>query len=94
MSGRVGAGIHVKAHHPVDPGGDVRLPIRDHAVGLSHPAGTRRQRLHLNIPRYVDTFEEEAEIDLKSVKKEIVTPEKELTAGRAKMDGYIKELGV
>ena len=49
---------------------------------------------NLNIPRYVDTFEEEAEIDLKVVKKEIITLEKELTAVRAKMDGYLKELGV
>ena len=49
---------------------------------------------NLNIPRYVDTFEEEAEIDLKAVKKEITTLEKELTAVRAKMDDYLKELGV
>ena len=49
---------------------------------------------NLNIPRYVDTFEEEAEIDLKAVKKEIVTLEKELTDVRAKMDSYLKELGV
>ncbi len=49
---------------------------------------------NLNIPRYVDTFVEEAEIDLKAVKKEIATLEKELTTVRAKMDSYLKELGV
>lgn len=49
---------------------------------------------NLNIPRYVDTFEEEAEIDLKAVKKEIAQLEGELVAVRKKMDGYLKELGL
>ncbi|MFA5043536.1 MAG: type I restriction-modification system subunit M [Kiritimatiellia bacterium] len=49
---------------------------------------------NLNIPRYVDTFEEEAEIDLGAVKKEIAGLEKELVAVRAKMDKYLKELGI
>ena len=49
---------------------------------------------NLNIPRYVDTFEEEAEIDLKAVKKEIAQLEGELVAVRQKMDGYLKELGL
>ncbi len=49
---------------------------------------------NLNIPRYVDTFEEEAEIDLDAVKQEIVSLETQLTAVRAKMDGYLKELGL
>ncbi len=49
---------------------------------------------NLNIPRYVDTFEEETEIDLKAVKKEINQLEKELTVVRAKMQAYLEELGV
>ena len=49
---------------------------------------------NLNIPRYVDTFEEEEEIDLGAVKKEIAELEKELVAVRAKMDRYLKELGL
>jgi type I restriction enzyme M protein len=49
---------------------------------------------NLNIPRYVDTFEEETEIDLVAVKKEIAGLEKELAAVRAKMDAYLKELGL
>ena len=49
---------------------------------------------NLNIPRYVDTFEEEAEIDLTVVKEEIKTLETDLTAVRAKMDSYLKDLGV
>lgn len=49
---------------------------------------------NLNIPRYVDTFEEEEPIDIRAVMKEI----KELEAKRADLDkeieGYLKELGL
>ncbi|MEI3149713.1 MAG: type I restriction-modification system subunit M [Muribaculaceae bacterium] len=49
---------------------------------------------NLNIPRYVDTFEEEEPIDIHAVMKEI----KELEAKRADLDkeieGYLKELGL
>lgn len=49
---------------------------------------------NLNIPRYVDTFEEEEEIDIKAVMKEI----KELEAQRDELDKeinvYLKELGL
>ena len=47
---------------------------------------------NLNIPRYVDTFEEEAEVDIKAVQHEIETLETELTAVLAKMNEYLKEL--
>ena len=49
---------------------------------------------NLNIPRYVDTFEEEEEIDLDAVKQEIAQVEGELAMVRQKMDGYLKELGL
>lgn len=49
---------------------------------------------NLNIPRYVDTFEEEEPIDIKAVMAEI----KSLEAERAKLDKeievYLKELGI
>ncbi|SUA95732.1 Probable type I restriction enzyme BthVORF4518P M protein [Myroides odoratus] len=49
---------------------------------------------NLNIPRYVDTFEEEEEIDIHAVMKEI----KSLEAKRAELDKeidvYFKELGL
>ena len=48
---------------------------------------------NLNIPRYVDTFEEEAEIDIPAVQKEIDALEAELAEVQAKMKGYLKELG-
>ncbi|HEY5892681.1 MAG TPA: type I restriction-modification system subunit M [Chthoniobacterales bacterium] len=49
---------------------------------------------NLNIPRYVDTFEEEAEIDLDAVKREIATLEAELVKVRTKMQAHLKELGI
>lgn len=48
---------------------------------------------NLNIPRYVDTFEEEAEIDLVAVRAERLKLKDELAALEVKMDGYLKELG-
>ena len=49
---------------------------------------------NLNIPRYVDTFEEEEEIDLDAVQKEIEELESEITSTRKEMDRYMKELGL
>ena len=49
---------------------------------------------NLNIPRYVDTFEAEKEVDLKKVQKEIETLEAELVGVRKQMTGYLKELGI
>lgn len=49
---------------------------------------------NLNIPRYVDTFEEEEEIDIPSVQKEIKRLEAELAATRKEMESYLKELGL
>lgn len=49
---------------------------------------------NLNIPRYVDTFEPEEEIDVAAVQKDIDRIEAELVAVRKKMKGYLKELGV
>lgn len=48
---------------------------------------------NLNIPRYVDTFEEEEEVDIPAVQQEIEQLEKELADVRSEMDEYLKELG-
>ena len=45
---------------------------------------------NLNIPRYVDTFEEEEEIDIDAVEKEIQRLEKELTRVRGQMGKLLK----
>jgi type I restriction enzyme M protein len=47
---------------------------------------------NLNISRYVDTFEEEAEIDIEYVQKEINTLENELLQVREKMANLLKEV--
>ena len=47
---------------------------------------------NLNIPRYVDTFEEEPEVDIQAVQKEIKKLEGELKTVQAKMDEYLTEL--
>ena len=49
---------------------------------------------NLNIPRYVDTFEEEEEIDLSAVKAEIADLELQLQEVQAQMQVYLEELGV
>ena len=49
---------------------------------------------NLNIPRYVDTFEGEKEVDLKAVQKEIETLESQLAGVRKELAGYLKELGL
>ena len=47
---------------------------------------------NLNIPRYVDTFEEEEEIDIDEVQREIDQLEKELAEVRVKMAQKLKEI--
>jgi type I restriction enzyme M protein len=49
---------------------------------------------NLNIPRYVDTFEEEEDVDIAKVQGEIEGLEKELAEVRKEMAGYLEELGV
>ena len=48
---------------------------------------------NLNIPRYVDTFEEEAEIDLDAVRTERLELKSELDSLETEMAGFLKELG-
>jgi len=49
---------------------------------------------NLNIPRYVDTFEEEEEIDINEVKANIQKIEQELTKIKEEMNQYLEELGL
>lgn len=49
---------------------------------------------NLNIPRYVDTFEEEEPINLNEVVKEIKQIDKEMVETDKKITGYCKELGI
>jgi len=49
---------------------------------------------NLNIPRYVDTFEEEEEIDIAAVQQEIEELEADLSEVQVKMIEYLKELNI
>ena len=60
---------------------------------VATPADIQENDYNLNIPRYVDTFEEEAEVDIPAVQKEIDALEAELAEVQAKMRDYLKELG-
>jgi type I restriction enzyme M protein len=53
----------------------------------------RENDFNLNIPRYVDTFEEEEEIDLMAVRAERKKLQKELNELEVEMEKYLAELG-
>lgn len=57
-------------------------------------AEIKENDFNLNIPRYVDTFEEEEEVDIPAVQKEIEQIEAELCEVRKEMNGYLEELGI
>ena len=49
---------------------------------------------NLNIPRYVDTFEEEEPVDMEAVKRNIAEIKKEIQEVETQMEKYLKELGL
>ena len=49
---------------------------------------------NLNIPRYVDTFEEEEPVDIEETKRNIAKIEAELLELKKHMHGYLEELGL
>jgi len=60
---------------------------------LAVPEEIKENDFNLNIPRYVDTFEEEEEIDLNAVLKEREQLKVQLAGLEVEMVGYLKELG-
>ena len=70
---------------------------REEIERYSHRASPKQiadNDYNLNISRYVDTFDPEEEIDVATVQEEITQIETELAKIRAKMIGYLRELGV
>ena len=49
---------------------------------------------NLNIPRYVDTFEEEELVDIEEVQRSIASIEAELVNVQTQMKKYLDELGI
>jgi type I restriction enzyme M protein len=56
--------------------------------------GLQENDFNLNIPRYVDTFEEEEKIDIAQTKNTISKIENDLLEVKSKMRGYLEELGL
>ena len=56
-------------------------------------AETEENDFNLNIPRYVDTFEPEPEVDMAVVQNDIARIEDELADTQARMKQYLAELG-
>ncbi|MCC2083474.1 restriction endonuclease subunit M [Staphylococcus sp. HMSC068D08] len=54
----------------------------------------RENDYNLNIPRYVDTFEEEEPIDLDQVQQQLKDIDKEIANVESEINEYLKELGV
>ena len=71
--------------------------VREDREKFSHVANfdeIKENDFNLNIPRYVDTFEEEEQIDLEEVKRNIASIEEELKTVQAQMAKYMEELGL
>ncbi len=66
-----------------------RIEKYAHAASLKE---IKENDFNLNIPRYVDTFEEEEDIDIDAVQRDIDQLEQELAEVRRKMDTMLKEL--
>jgi type I restriction enzyme M protein len=49
---------------------------------------------NLNIPRYVDTFEEEEAVNLKAVAKELKKLDADMKVADATIEKFCKELGI
>ncbi len=70
-----------------------REPIEKYAALVSREEIAAND-YNLNIPRYVDTFEAEATIDLPAVQREIETLESQLADVKTRMAAYLQELGL
>jgi type I restriction enzyme M protein len=53
----------------------------------------KENEFNLNFPRYIDTFDEEPEVDIPSTLQDITKLEEEINTLRVQMNNYLKELG-
>ena len=54
----------------------------------------KENEYNLNIPRYVDTFEEEEPVDLDEVSRELKALDVEMQSTDSEIDKFCKELGI
>ena len=57
-------------------------------------ADITENEFNLNIPRYIDTFDEPEEVDLNALQGEIEALESKLVEVRASLTGYLRDLEV
>lgn len=69
-----------------------RQPIEKYAH-VANRAEIKENDYNLNIPRYVDTFEPEPEVDIRAVQAEIDEIEKALAVTGGRLASYLEELG-
>ncbi len=72
-------------------GDNAEVEKYSHVASISE---IQENEYNLNIPRYVDTFEEEEIIDLEEVNREIVEIKMQIAEVEACMEKYMKELGL
>ena len=68
--------------------------VEDKFSYVATPEEILENEYNLNIPRYVDTFVEEEEVDIAKVQNEIDTLEKELATVQNEMKKYLNELNI
>jgi type I restriction enzyme M protein len=71
-----------------------KYETQDKFTYVATPEEIKENDYNLNIPRYVDTFEEEEPVDIEAVLKEEAEIKKELAAVEAKMADYLSQLGI
>ncbi|MEQ9442906.1 MAG: type I restriction-modification system subunit M [Cyclobacteriaceae bacterium] len=78
-----------REHEEVSEG----LVLTDKFSYIATKADLEENDYNLNIPRYVDTFEEEEPIDIPATQQRITELEKELAEVQQEMNKYLAELG-
>ncbi|MCX9085562.1 MAG: N-6 DNA methylase [Candidatus Methanoperedens sp.] len=66
----------------------------DRFAHVASPDEIKENEYNLNIPRYVDTFEEEKPVDMDAVKENIANIKLELAEVEVKMQKQLDELGL
>lgn len=83
--------LEFKAGEPLD--NEEGVVIEDKYAYRATLKEIQENDYNLNIPRYVDTFEEEEPVDIAATQQSIAELKKELASVEQKMESYLKELG-
>lgn len=84
---------YVKFKNTIQPNTENGTVIEDKYAYRATIKDLKNNDYNLNIPRYVDTFEEEEVINVKETQQKIASLKSELVAVEEKMNKYLVELG-